>query len=100
MDKFHTSWKAEERGGGGGGGGLNVGDWGLQNQHFWVKIKTSLSGDMPTHYKNMPIQVYWNFHHQKNWKFSDKNSDNFLISAQNIDCVYSLDPPHQGGLNE
>ena len=27
----------------------------------------------------------------KNWKFSDKNSDIFLISAQNIDCVYSLE---------
>ena len=26
----------------------------------------------------------------KNWKFSDKNSDIFHISAQNIDCGYSL----------
>ena len=24
----------------------------------------------------------------KNWKFSDKNSDLFHISAQNIDCVF------------
>ena len=24
----------------------------------------------------------------------------FLISAQNIDCVYSLEPPHRGGSNE
>ena len=24
----------------------------------------------------------------------------FLISAQNIDCGYSLEPPHQGGSNE
>ena len=24
----------------------------------------------------------------------------FLISAKNIDCVYSLDPPHRGGSNE
>ena len=31
----------------------------------------------------------------KNWKFSDKNSDLFHISAQNIDCGYSLEPPHQ-----
>ena len=29
----------------------------------------------------------------KNWKFSDKNSDVFHISAQNIDCGYSLEPP-------
>ena len=28
----------------------------------------------------------------KNWKFSDKNSDIFHISAQNIDCGYSLEP--------
>ena len=29
-----------------------------------------------------------------------KNSDIFHISAQNIDCGYSLDPPRQGGSNE
>ena len=27
----------------------------------------------------------------KNWKFSDKNSDIFQISAQNIDCAYFLE---------
>ena len=31
----------------------------------------------------------------KKWKFSDKNSDIFHISAQNIDCGYSLEPTHQ-----
>ena len=36
----------------------------------------------------------------KNWKFSDKNSDAFHISAQNIDCGYSLEPPRRGGSNE
>ena len=36
----------------------------------------------------------------KNWKFSDKNSDIFHISAQNIDCRYSLEPPRRGGSNE
>ena len=31
----------------------------------------------------------------KNWKFSDKDSDNiFFISAENIDCGYLLEPPH------
>ena len=29
----------------------------------------------------------------KNWKFSDKNSDSFHISTQNIDCGYSLEMP-------
>ena len=32
--------------------------------------------------------------------FLDKNSDSFPISAQNIDCVYSLEPPRRGGSNE
>ena len=36
----------------------------------------------------------------KKWKFSDKNSDIFHISAQNIDCWYSLEPARRGGSNE
>ena len=32
--------------------------------------------------------------------FQIKNSDIFHISAQNIDCGYSLEPPHRGGSNE
>ena len=36
----------------------------------------------------------------KKWKFSDKNSDIFHISAQNIDCGYSLEPTQGGGSNE
>ena len=51
------------------------------------------------HYENTPIQIYWKFHHQ-NWKFSDKNSDIFHISAQNIYCGYTLEPPRWGGSNE
>ena len=52
------------------------------------------------HYENMPILIYRKFHHQ-NLNFSDKNSDIFFhISAQNIDCGYSLEPPHRGGSNE
>ena len=30
-------------------------------------------------------------------KISNKNSDIFHISAQNIDCGYSLEPPRSGG---
>ena len=33
-------------------------------------------------------------------KFLDKNSDIFHISAQNIDCGFSLEPPRRGGSNE
>ena len=36
----------------------------------------------------------------KSWKFSDKNSDIFHISSQNIDCGYSLEAPRRGGANE
>ena len=36
----------------------------------------------------------------KNENFQMKNSDIFLISAQNIDCRYSLEPPRCGGSNE
>ena len=32
--------------------------------------------------------------------FQIKNSDIFHISAQNIDCGYSLKPPHRRGFNE
>ena len=34
---------------------------------------------------------------KKKWKLSDKNSNIFHISAQNIDCEYSLEPPRRGG---
>ena len=51
------------------------------------------------HYENTPIQIYRKFHLQKNWKYLDNNSDIFHISAQNIDCGYSLEPPHRGGSN-
>ena len=52
------------------------------------------------HYENMPIQIYWKFDHQKSENFQMKNSDIFHISAQNIDCVYSFEPPRRGGSYE
>ena len=36
----------------------------------------------------------------KSENFQLKNSDIFHISAQNIDCGYSLEPPRWGGSNE
>ena len=36
----------------------------------------------------------------KTENFQIKNSDIFLISAQNIDCGYSSEPPRRGGSNE
>ena len=56
--------------------------------------KQDISGFSRTrHYENTPIQIYWNFHHQKNENFQIKNSDIFHISAQNKDCGYSLRVP-------
>ena len=48
----------------------------------------------------MPIQIYRKFHPKKTENFQIKNSDIFHISAQNIDCGYSLEPPQRGGSNE
>ena len=36
----------------------------------------------------------------KNENFQTKKSDIFHISAQNIYCGYSLEPPRRGGSNE
>ena len=37
----------------------------------------------------------------KKGKFSEKKkTEIFHISAQNIDCGYSLEPPHLGGSNK
>ena len=54
-----------------------------------------------SHYENTPIQIYIKISLPKNdFFFQIKKSDIFLISAQNIDCGYSLEPPRQGGSNE
>ena len=47
------------------------------------------------------MQIYRKFHLQ-NLKISDKKQKLifFHISAQNIDCGYSLEPPRRGGSNE
>ena len=52
------------------------------------------------HYQNTPIQIYRRFHLQKLKKHSGKKPDIFHISAQNIDCGYSLKPPRRGGSNK
>ena len=41
-----------------------------------------------------------NFITKKKGKFLVKIPDIFQISAQNIDCGYSLEPPRRGGSNE
>ena len=41
-----------------------------------------------------------NFTAKKNENFQIKNSDIFHISAQSIDCGYTLEPHRRGGSNE
>ena len=52
------------------------------------------------HYENMPIQIYWKFYHKKIEFFQIKKFDIFHMSAQNIDCGYSLELPQWGSSNE
>ena len=53
-----------------------------------------------TQYVTMPIQIYWKVNHRKIENFQTKNSNICHISAQNIDCGYSLEPPRRGGSKE
>ena len=65
-----------------------------------VKIDFLKDVEITIHYENTPIQIYRKFHLQNTENFQIKNSDIFYISAQNIDCGYSLEPPRRGGSNE
>ena len=49
--------------------------------------------------KTLLFKYIENFTTEKG-KFSDKNSNIFHISAQNIYCGYSLEPPRRGGSNK
>ena len=51
------------------------------------------------HYKAHLLKYIENFTTKKG-NFYDKNSHIFYVSAQNIDCWYSLEPPGRGGSNE
>ena len=52
------------------------------------------------YHENSPFQIYRKFHLQKPKIFRYKTLIFFHISAQNIDCGYSLEPPRRGGSNE
>ena len=61
----------------------------------YTVLYTDQFENLQAHYENMPIQIYGKFHLQKTENFQIKNSDIFHISAQNIDCGYSLEPPQR-----
>ena len=59
--------------------------------------------DHPVHAQSLRKRAYSNILkilQPEKEKFQIKNSDIFLISVQNIDCRYSLEPPRRGGSNE
>ena len=67
-----------------------------------IKLLKQKRSDVP---KVHPLRKYaysniLKFLPPKNENFQMKNSDNFHISAQNIDCGYSLAPPRRGASNE
>ena len=67
---------------------------------FAAKFQTTFAVCFFKYYENTPIQIHWEFYHQKNENFQIKKSDIFHVFAQNIDCLYSLEPPRRGGSNE
>ena len=67
---------------------------------FFHKICFNINANCLLHITKTRQFKYTENFTTKNWKFSDKNSNTFHISAQNIDCGYSLEPPRRGGSNE
>ena len=77
------------------------------NYFFWhcdfymVEGQFSISTAVPLPVTQIYLFKYIENFTIKNYKFSDKNSNIFFhISAQNIDCGYSLEPPCRDGSNE
>ena len=65
--------------------------WAISNLVYgWSVCKD----DNQLHYENTPMQYTSIFHGCKNVNFQMKNCDVFLTFAQNIDCGYTLEPPH------
>ena len=75
-------------------------DFDLNNIYFKARIKLHRLNRHVDITKTCLFKYIENFTTKKNENFKIKNSDIFLISAQNIDCWYSLEPPRRGGSNE
>ena len=64
--------------------------------------ENGLSHGMTHHFVNLPILYTEIFRDAQIENFPKKFFDSFLIFAQNMDCRYTLEPPHpqRGGSNE
>ena len=71
--------------------------WHKRLKHYIIIFDTTRNPKL--HYENSSIQIFRKFHLEKQ-NFQLKNADIFHISAQNIDCGYSLEPPQQGSSNK
>ena len=68
---------------------------------MYQKRAKALSIKTIPHIKKTCLFKYIEKFTTKKWKFSDKKILIFFhISARNIDCRYSLEPPRRGGSNE
>ena len=65
----------------------------------WLNSKEAVPDHLLSLQKHAYSSILKTFQ-QKNENFPIKNSDISLISAQNINCGYSLEPPQRGGSNE
>ena len=73
---------------------INIQNWGEghnDTSYSWTFTQTLRKHAYSNIYKSSP---------PKTENFQIKISDIFHISAQNIDCRYSLEPPRRGGSNE
>ena len=75
-----------------------------QNTGSVIRENIALSDDMrllvPSSLRKHAYSNILKLLQTKKENFQIKNSDIFHISAQNIDCGYSLKPPYRGGFNE
>ena len=67
---------------------------------YWKVGKNGLLYNVSKSLRKYAYSNILKFLSPKNENFQMKNSDYFHISAQNIDCRYSLEPPRRGGSNE
>ena len=78
---------------------------------FWPDVSANIrnlkpvrlgfrTGREAVHNKTCPCNTQEIFLASKMENFQLKNSDIFLIFAQNIDCGFTLEPPRRGSSNE
>ena len=70
------------------------------NDKFWIKSLTNNHFSDPFITKTCLFKYVEKFSPPKTENFQIKISDIFHISAQNIDCGYTLEPPRRGGSKE